>query len=396
MPRKALLPGWIGLTVILYLMVWNRESLYLLTIASLCLTVLLVGLLLPWLSVNTTLFAIQMPESDGDDIPEFLNLTVRNRFPWPHDGMLLHIALSATGTSHERSFPIALPRIYPGQRTLKVSLPELPRGRYRLHQATVCATQPFGFWSFARKATANDSCIVVRPHRFPFMTTQWLTGTTIRSSGQCLLGRAGPSSEFFAIREYRPGDSPRHVDWKASARQGQLIVREFEDTARSELLLVVDTHCSQTQTEEGESRFEEGIRLAASVADASVDAGLAVGLMSQNITVSAATGQLQRWHLLEAFTDIQADAKTALHDRIPQLLLTGSPPLTLIIITASSSEGWLRLRNDLPMLSAHGHQIHLVLSSSSSEKAHMVAQPLRPYCAQIRILGEYPVEELMT
>jgi uncharacterized protein (DUF58 family) len=46
--------------------------------------------------------------------------------------------------------------------------------------------------------------------------------------------------EFHGLRPYRPGDSPRWVHWRTSARRGELMVREFEDLPSENLLLVFD------------------------------------------------------------------------------------------------------------------------------------------------------------
>lgn len=46
---------------------------------------------------------------------------------------------------------------------------------------------------------------------------------------------------FHALREYAPGDDRRHVHWKTTARTGTLMVRQFEETRRSHLAVVLST-----------------------------------------------------------------------------------------------------------------------------------------------------------
>ena len=45
---------------------------------------------------------------------------------------------------------------------------------------------------------------------------------------------------FHALREYQPGDDRRYIHWRSSAKAGRLLVRQFLDTRRSHLSIVVD------------------------------------------------------------------------------------------------------------------------------------------------------------
>ncbi len=82
-------------------------------------------------------------------------------------------------------------------------------------------------------------------------------------------------TEFHGIRPYQRGDSPRWIHWRTSARRGELMVREFEETSNDNLLLVVDPWAP---AQSGESRaptlgqatdadhsLEELVSLAASI-----------------------------------------------------------------------------------------------------------------------------------
>ncbi|WGD37988.1 DUF58 domain-containing protein [Lysinibacter sp. HNR] len=55
---------------------------------------------------------------------------------------------------------------------------------------------------------------------------------------------------FHALREYVPGDDRRHIHWKSTARTGALMVRQYEQTRRSQLLIQLSTASSDYHTEE--------------------------------------------------------------------------------------------------------------------------------------------------
>jgi uncharacterized protein (DUF58 family) len=47
-------------------------------------------------------------------------------------------------------------------------------------------------------------------------------------------------SEIHGVRAFRHGDSPRWIHWRTTARRGELMVREFEETPTDNLILVLD------------------------------------------------------------------------------------------------------------------------------------------------------------
>lgn len=63
----------------------------------------------------------------------------------------------------------------------------------------------------------------------------------------------GGNEDFSGLRDYVPGDSPRHVAWKASTRSGDLLVKRFSGRARPELWLV----WSQLAGRDEEHRLEQ-------------------------------------------------------------------------------------------------------------------------------------------
>jgi len=68
---------------------------------------------------------------------------------------------------------------------------------------------------------------------------------------------------FHALRTYQPGDPLRNVHWRTSARTGQLMVRQFEETRRSQLTIVFDDHRGHWGDDD---EFELGVSVMASLA----------------------------------------------------------------------------------------------------------------------------------
>lgn len=78
--------------------------------------------------------------------------------------------------------------------------------------------------------------------------------------------RKGIGQDYYGVREYTHGDSLRHVHWKTSARQGRLIVREYQKEFRPEAGLVVLLE-EPTHGDVDVNSLEDGLRAAASIAN---------------------------------------------------------------------------------------------------------------------------------
>src|SRR5205809_1612207 len=90
----------------------------------------------------------------------------------------------------------------------------------------------------------------------------------------------GIGTEFYSMRKYVPGDDPKRINWKASARQNELIVNETEAERITDVMVVLDTDVTIFEEAEDEL-FERGVRAAASMASLLLKQGNRVGLILQ-------------------------------------------------------------------------------------------------------------------
>ncbi len=67
---------------------------------------------------------------------------------------------------------------------------------------------------------------------------------TIAAPGETRSHRIGSSGEFFGIRSATPTEPPRRINWRASARAGQLLANEFELDRTGDLLILIDARPS--------------------------------------------------------------------------------------------------------------------------------------------------------
>lgn len=107
---------------------------------------------------------------------------------------------------------------------------------------------------------------------------------------------------FHALRAYEPGDALRNVHWRTSARTGQLMVRQYEETRRSQLLLVQATSAAHYASDD---EFELAVSVLASIGvqvirDATRLATATDGLRLNTATPTALLDDTSRIEPLEA------------------------------------------------------------------------------------------------
>jgi uncharacterized protein (DUF58 family) len=89
----------------------------------------------------------------------------------------------------------------------------------------------------------------------------------------------GEGSEFESLREYVHGDDPRHVDWRASARRGRLVVRHFQTERRHTVIVAVDTGRLMGARVDADSKLDHAIECGIALARVSKEYGDRVGFL---------------------------------------------------------------------------------------------------------------------
>src|SRR5262249_48641562 len=98
----------------------------------------------------------------------------------------------------------------------------------------------------------------------------------------------GRGNEFDRLREYRREDEYRHIDWKATARQRQLISREYVVERNQNILLLLDCGRSMHNQLDGISHLDRALNAAIVLSYVALRQGDNVGFM-------ACSNRVERW-----------------------------------------------------------------------------------------------------
>jgi uncharacterized protein (DUF58 family) len=142
------------------------------------------------------------------------------------------------------------------RRPVFYAIPATRRGRVRLGPLTVERRDPLGLLRYARRVTTDD-VLWVHPRIHPATTLP--VGLVLDYEGRASDARPGTVT-FSSLRDYVPGDDPRRIHWRTTARVGHLVVREHIDTTEPTTTVVLD-NAGLTDAD----AFEHAVEVAASV-----------------------------------------------------------------------------------------------------------------------------------
>ncbi len=130
------------------------------------------------------------------------------------------------------------------------------RGEHRISQLELSSGFPFGFFVRTRYVK-QDLKVVVFPKPIPVPLE--VQGDSGRGEVSAVL-KKGDGDEIIGLREYREGDPPKQMDWKATARRGEPMVREMTSTGGNELEVLVQPGAREEDLSRAAYLVVEGLK----------------------------------------------------------------------------------------------------------------------------------------
>ena len=164
------------------------------------------------------------------------------------------------------------------------------RGQYPLRGLRISTCFPFGLFRRGRNIPSNKDVIV-----FPRIRR----GVSMSHLLQLLPGfaegtRPGSGENLYSLRKYVEGECSRFMDWKATAKTGELMVRQYAHNDSNKLALILDTFLPVAESDipgKWAGRFEEAVSATASLAVHFAAQGVKLELLSQQGHVSGTAGE---------------------------------------------------------------------------------------------------------
>ncbi|KHD05874.1 hypothetical protein PN36_06350 [Candidatus Thiomargarita nelsonii] len=198
----------------------------------------------------------------------------------------------------------SLPAISPNSSvSIKMTLTPLRRGYVDFTSMTFARSDPLGLFN-AGCTIDMPTPLLVLPKRYPVNEISLSIARKFQMGGVPLALGTGEQADFDHLREYRPGDSLRHIHWKSWAKVGKPIVKAFQDEFFVRHALIFDTFSEEA----GGEVFEAAVSVAASFAAAPRNHEVLLDLMfvgTQAYNFTSGRGLAQSEQLLEILACVE-------------------------------------------------------------------------------------------
>lgn len=184
--------------------------------------------------------SVQIPENSlyaGDKITISFQVNNRSRFSIPYLEIKNSISKELTGVDLPGIVTTLNPK---GSFSHSDDYVLKRRGYYEFGKIEVIIRDVFGFYSF-KKTIASEAFLLVYPE--PIDITSFRI-TNIEQLGEILVEDQAfqDKSRMSSIRDFREGDSVKSIHWKVSAKVDELIVKEFDNSGDTHVVVFIDNY----------------------------------------------------------------------------------------------------------------------------------------------------------
>ena len=265
--------------------------------------------------------------------------TLRNTSRIPKPWLEVHNPTTLPGGLPGRAIPLG-PR---AERSWLVRAPLVRRGHFRIEPLQIRTGDPFGFFE-ASASVGQGVAVIVYPRieRIPL----WRIPAANLEGSQAAPERTLQTTPLATtVRPWAPGDSFNRIHWRATARHGEIQVKEFELEQTADAWIILDLERASQAGRGDESTVEAAVRVAAAIADKAILENRAVGVTvnaHRMAVLPSDRGSRQHLKIMQLLAAVDGDGTTPL----VETLVTTAPRLrrgmTAIVITSSTDPTWIR------------------------------------------------------
>ena len=179
-----------------------------------------------------------LPEKFSNSDPNPVNVKIKNNYSFP---VRTEIIDEIPIQFQKRDFLKELKVEAKNENSFEYSLTPVKRGEYFFGKLNIYTSTKIGL-AKRRSIFGKDQMLKVYPSFIQMKKLDFLAiDNRLSQPGLKKIRRIGHTMEFEQIKEYVPGDDIRTINWKATAKHGDLMVNQFQDEKAQPIYSIIDT-----------------------------------------------------------------------------------------------------------------------------------------------------------
>lgn len=251
-------------------------------------------------------------------------------------------------------------------------IPAYRRGIIDIGPVTTVRTDPLG--TLKREASwAEVHRLFVHPKTVDVPSTS--SGFVRDLEGTPSRDVVAEDISFHQIREYQPGDGRRHVHWKSTAKSGRLMVRQFEETRRARLAIVLAMHESEFATDD---EYELAVSIVGSLGIRAIRDGREIAVVASDLILDVAKRSVRAIRsltvttptaLLDDLATVERSAAAMEFEEVCSLSTRAMTDLSIVFVVCGSSVSRGRLMQ-LPLRFDPGVQVVAIVADPGAHPGY--------------------------
>lgn len=234
---------------------------------------------------------------------------------------------------------IALPRLARGdEHDIRLPIDTSERGRVSVGPVHLSHTDPLGILE-RRTALSDGLDLMVHPRTVRIPATS--AGLVRDLEGEASQDLSADDVAFHSLRDYQPGDDPRIVHWRTSAKHGTLLVRQFEPSRRSDTIICFTSSVDEVSPED----FELGLSIVATIGSATLTDRRALRVLHSAQVAEVGPPELDvasHDRLLDSLTEVERSQALALPETVRSLRTTREAAIVWLVVGGDTTARGLR------------------------------------------------------
>ncbi len=209
------------------------------------------------------------------------------------------------------------------------------KGEYAIGPLLLRARDPLGL-HYEEERIETEARLVVAPRMEDVRKVRVVPRRVRSLMGHVRSRQIGLGLEFYALRDYQPGDEIRHVNWKATARRDKLLTNEYEAERSGDAVIILDARGESEIGPIAKSTTELGVAATVSLAAKILETRNRVGLIVQRDVLDwiyPGYGKKQLYRIVDSLVHVRAGGEWPF-EHVTWVLARFFPPDAQILIVS--------------------------------------------------------------